>query len=107
MKLVFRVFTGMRPAVVYGLMAVALLENVNVNAQTDRGGYLVGGNADISYDFNGTNRNFNFSVAPSFAVFVVKNFAMGANYAITIGIFRHLYLYNLASNIYRALFKIL
>lgn len=84
-KLVFKIFNYRRPALVYWLMAIALLANMNTTAQTDRGGYLVGGSADVSDNFYGTNRNFNFSVAPSFAVFVVKNFAIGANYAITIG----------------------
>jgi hypothetical protein len=61
-----------------------LLCTTSLLAQTERGQYLVGGSIDVSDDFNAGNTNFNFSVSPSFAVFVVKNFAVGANYAITI-----------------------
>ncbi len=66
-------------------LAVVVACLMSASGQTDKGGYLVGGSVDLSDDFNGANTNFNFSVAPSFAVFVVKNFAVGANYAITIG----------------------
>ena len=54
-------------------------------AQTEQGRYLIGGNADLSETYSGRNSNFNFSMSPSFAVFAVKNFAIGGKYAVTIG----------------------
>ncbi|HWB62881.1 MAG TPA: hypothetical protein VG603_05165 [Chitinophagales bacterium] len=54
-------------------------------SQTEKGRYMVGGSGDISESFNGVNSNFNFSLSPSFGVFVVKNFAVGGIYSFTIG----------------------
>lgn len=50
------------------------------NAQVERGRYLVGGTVDISSARQGTTSNFNMSLTPSFGVFVVKGFAIGARY---------------------------
>ena len=59
---------------------------INVSAQTEKGGFYVGGSADISELFNSSSgATFNFSVGPTIAVFVVKNFAVGAHYSFAIG----------------------
>lgn len=90
MKRIITIITGrpeLIPAQAAPPMAVLLLFLVfglYVSAQTDKGRYLVGGSADISDEFNAGTTNFNFSVGPAFAVFVVKGFAIGGQYSITL-----------------------
>lgn len=51
-------------------------------SQTEKGRYLVGGAVDVSSTKQaGSTANFNLNIAPSFGVFVVKNFAIGGRYA--------------------------
>src|ERR1041385_2111247 len=52
-----------------------------IHAQVERGRYLIGGSADISSSYQGKNSGFNLSLSPSFGVFVVKGFAIGARYS--------------------------
>ena len=51
------------------------------SAQTEKGNYLLGGSGDASLSFNYTTRNFNCSIQPTMAIFVIKNFAIGATYS--------------------------
>ena len=60
---------------------VALLACTAISAQTTKGNFLLGGSADASLSFNSTTRGFNVSLQPTFAAFVVKNFAVGVVYA--------------------------
>jgi hypothetical protein len=64
---------------------ILLYSTTCVFAQTEKGNYLLGGSADASLSFNSTTRNFNVSLQPTFAAFVVKNFAIGGMYSIGIG----------------------
>ena len=64
------------------LSTCLLLLVTGLSAQTLKGNYLVGGSGDASLYFNYTTRSFNVSLQPTFAVFVVKNFAIGAIYSI-------------------------
>ncbi len=57
------------------------LSSLTVQAQVERGRYLIGGNVDISSLYQGKNSGFNMSLTPSFGVFVVKGFAIGARYS--------------------------
>lgn len=52
-----------------------------VQAQVEKGRYLIGGNVDISSAYQGKNSGFNMSLTPSFGIFVVKGFAIGARYS--------------------------
>lgn len=58
-----------------------ILLSDSVQAQVERGRYLVGGNVDISGSYQGKNSGFNMSLTPSFGVFVVKGFAVGGRYS--------------------------
>lgn len=50
-------------------------------AQTERGRFLVGGGVDISTTRQSDVTRFNMNINPTFGVFVVKNFAVGARYS--------------------------
>lgn len=51
-----------------------------------RGRITIGGSADLSNTFRANNGgSFNFSIAPSFAYFVVRGLAVGARYSFGIG----------------------
>ena len=50
-------------------------------AQTDKGKYLIGGNADLSEALLNTTSTFNLALSPSFGVFAAKNFAIGGIYS--------------------------
>ncbi len=58
-----------------------LLLSFCANAQVEKGRYLLGGNVDISGSYQGRNSGFNMSLTPSFGVFIVKGFAIGARYS--------------------------
>src|SRR6187551_844218 len=58
-----------------------ILLSLGTKAQVERGRYLLGGNVDISSSYQGKNSGFNMSLTPSFGVFVVKGFAIGARYS--------------------------
>src|SRR5687768_11855501 len=60
---------------------IVFLITAYATAQVERGKYLVGGNADISSSYQGRNSGFNLSLTPSFGIFVVKGFALGARYS--------------------------
>lgn len=58
-----------------------MLAGNSLIAQILKGSYLVGGSADASLSFNYTTRSLNVSLQPTFAAFVVNNFAIGAIYS--------------------------
>src|SRR6478609_5617184 len=60
---------------------ILFLISARVSAQVERGKFLVGGNVDISSAYQGKNSGFNLSLTPSFGVFLVKGFAIGARYS--------------------------
>src|SRR5688572_1624888 len=60
---------------------IVFLITLCAQAQVERGKYLVGGNADMSTSYQGKNSGFNLSLSPSFGIFVVKGFALGARYS--------------------------
>ena len=62
-------------------MLIFFLFSTSVNAQVEKGRYLIGGNVDISSSYQGKNSGFNMSLTPSFGVFVVKGFAIGGRYS--------------------------
>jgi hypothetical protein len=53
----------------------------SAQAQVERGRYLLGGNVDISSSYQGRNSGFQMTLTPSFGVFVVRGFAIGARYS--------------------------
>lgn len=61
-----------------------MLVTIGCFGQTEKGNLLAGGGADFSLSFNYTTRGFNVALQPTFAGFVVKNFAMGFIYSIGI-----------------------
>ena len=63
------------------LLFFILLFSAGLQAQVERGRFLVGGSADISSSYQGKNSGFNLSLNPSFGVFVVKGFAIGGRYS--------------------------
>lgn len=69
------------------LLAILLVAGLALNAQTEKGRFLIGGSADVSSSMQATSnghttRGFNLSIAPSFGVFVVKGFAIGGRYSL-------------------------
>jgi outer membrane protein with beta-barrel domain len=69
----------------FALVAVFTAIGQSLHAQTEKGQYLIGGSADISEIFQNNVTTFNFSIQPSFGVFVVKGFAIGGVYGFSCG----------------------
>jgi len=72
---------------VFGWFCVAcLLVMPNlISAQTEKGMYSIGGSANISESIQSTSKTFSFALAPSFGVFVIRNFAIGGTYSFSVG----------------------
>jgi len=67
-------------------LTAGLLAMINLlQAQTEKGMFIVGGNADISESIQNTTHNFNFSIAPSFGAFIINNLGIGGVYSFSAG----------------------
>lgn len=63
------------------MLAACIMLSLHGFGQTQKGILMPGGNADASMSINGSTRGFNVSVQPTFAAFVVNNFAVGFVYS--------------------------
>ncbi len=63
------------------LAAIFLFSTFFCVAQTEKGKYVVGGAADISVMNHSGITNFSMDISPSFGIFVVNNFTVGARYS--------------------------
>ena len=66
-------------------LVVLIFLCATVFAQTEKGRFLIGGGVDINSSRQNNVRRFNMNISPTFGVFVVKNFAVGARYSFGVG----------------------
>jgi hypothetical protein len=61
-----------------------LFSQMLLKAQTEKGRYLIGGSADLSESILNTTTTFNLGLAPTFGVFLFKNFVVGGTYSFSV-----------------------
>ena len=66
------------------LTFVLLVASFSLSAQTSKGSFMIGGNADISFDKNdyddlGYSKSKSISISPEVAYFFVNNFSIGVS----------------------------
>ncbi len=79
-------FTGLHKIIAGCILSASLLvSSGNVQAQTEKGMFMVGGSSSISEAIQSTTNTFNLSLAPSFGIFVIRNFVVGGIYSFSVG----------------------
>lgn len=84
-------FTRLHKIIALHLLVAGMLAHATLlQAQTQKGMYIIGGSTNISESIQSTTNAFSFSLAPSFGAFVVNNFGIGGSYSLSVGSSRSL-----------------
>ena len=67
------------------LVSGLLVSSTTLRAQTEKGMLIIGGSSSISEAIQSTTNTFNLSLAPSFGIFAIRNFAIGGIYSFSVG----------------------